>query len=129
MNKSELIQLIVENQSQLSSEDVALAVQSILEQMAKALSSGDRIEIRGFGSLSLQYRKPRIGRNPRTGESLALAGKHVPHFKTGKELRNRVNGGLEAAPDVEAIGAADSNVPGADIKSAQVLLGRREGRG
>ena len=62
-----------------------------LEQMSETLASGERIEIRGFGSFSLHYRAPRIGRNPKTGESVALAGKHVPHFKPGKELRERVN--------------------------------------
>ena len=64
---------------------------SLTERMSGALSSGERIEIRGFGSFSLHYRPPRIGRNPKTGESVSLAGKHVPHFKPGKELRDRVN--------------------------------------
>ena len=59
-----------------------------------ALARGERIEIRGFGSFSLHYRAPRIGRNPKTGEQVALAGKYVPHFKPGKELRERVNEGL-----------------------------------
>ncbi|MNN77358.1 Integration host factor subunit beta [compost metagenome] len=63
----------------------------MLEQMAHALAAGDRIEIRGFGSFSLHYRAPRVGRNPKTGESVRLDGKFVPHFKPGKELRDRVN--------------------------------------
>ncbi len=69
-----------------------LAVKALLEMMGGALSAGDRIEIRGFGSFSLHYRPPRLGRNPKTGESVALPGKHVPHFKPGKELRERVSG-------------------------------------
>ena len=94
MTKSELIERITEHQSQLSSKDVELAVKTLLEQMSQTLSQGDRIEIRGFGSFSLHYRAPRIGRNPKTGESVGLSGKHVPHFKPGKELRDRVNEGL-----------------------------------
>jgi integration host factor subunit beta len=91
MTKSELIDFIAAKQSQLSVKDVELAVKTIIEQMAETLASGERIEIRGFGSFSLHYRAPRIGRNPKTGESVGLAGKHVPHFKPGKELRDRVN--------------------------------------
>lgn len=96
MTKSELIDFIAAKQSQLSVKDVELAVKTIIEQMAETLASGERIEIRGFGSFSLHYRAPRIGRNPKTGESVGLAGKHVPHFKPGKELRERVNLGLQA---------------------------------
>jgi integration host factor subunit beta len=91
MMKSELIETLAEGQSHLAYKDVELAVRCILEQMSAALSSGERIEIRGFGSFSLHYRPPRIGRNPKTGDSVALAGKYVPHFKPGKELRDRVN--------------------------------------
>lgn len=92
MTKSELIEVLARRQSHLKADDVDLAVKTLLEMMAGALSHGDRIEIRGFGSFSLHYRPPRIGRNPKTGESVALPGKHVPHFKPGKELRERVNG-------------------------------------
>ncbi|MDA1074590.1 MAG: integration host factor subunit beta [Proteobacteria bacterium] len=95
MTKSELIEKITAAQTQLSGKDVELAVKTMLEQMSLTLASGERIEIRGFGSFSLHYRAPRIGRNPKTGESVGLAGKHVPHFKPGKELRDRVNAGLE----------------------------------
>ena len=91
MTKSELIDLIAKEQNHLAYRDVELAVKCMLEQMSQALASGDRIEIRGFGSFSLHYRSPRQGRNPKTGESVALAGKYVPHFKPGKELRERVN--------------------------------------
>ncbi|MGD8926314.1 MAG: integration host factor subunit beta, partial [Thioalkalispiraceae bacterium] len=66
-----------------------------LEHMAQCLSSGERIEIRGFGSFSLHYRPPRTGRNPKTGDSVELAAKYVPHFKPGKELRERVNDSMD----------------------------------
>jgi integration host factor subunit beta len=68
-----------------------LAIKEILEQMAQTLQKGERIEIRGFGSFSLHFRAPRVGRNPKTGETVRLDGKYVPHFKPGKELRERVN--------------------------------------
>ncbi|MEY6433257.1 integration host factor subunit beta [Thioalkalicoccus limnaeus] len=91
MTKSELIDLLAAGQSHLAYKDIELAVRCILDQMSSTLASGDRIEIRGFGSFSLHYRPPRIGRNPKTGDAVALAGKYVPHFKPGKELRDRVN--------------------------------------
>jgi integration host factor subunit beta len=96
MTRSELIELIASQQSQLSTKDVELAVKLMIDHMAETLSSGERIEIRGFGSFSLHYREPRQGRNPKTGDSVALEGKHVPHFKPGKELRERVNRSLKA---------------------------------
>lgn len=91
MTKSELIEILSQRQAHLKSEDVDLSVKALLDMMGGALADGDRIEIRGFGSFSLHYRPPRLGRNPKTGESVALAGKHVPHFKPGKELRERVS--------------------------------------
>jgi integration host factor subunit beta len=91
MMKSELIERIARKQSHLAYKDVELAVKSIMEQMSNSLSSGERIEIRGFGSFSLHYRSPRMGRNPKTGDSVALSSKYVPHFKPGKELRDRVD--------------------------------------
>lgn len=96
MTKSELIELIASKQAQLSAKDVELAVKTILEHMSQTLSTGERIEIRGFGSFSLHYREPRKGRNPKTGDAVQLTGKYVPHFKPGKELRERVNLGLQA---------------------------------
>jgi integration host factor subunit beta len=96
MTKSELIELIASRQIQLSAKDVELAVKTILEHMSQILSTGERIEIRGFGSFSLHYREPRKGRNPKTGDAVQLTGKYVPHFKPGKELRERVNQGLNA---------------------------------
>ncbi len=120
MTKSELIERIVAVQSQMSgsaltSKDVELAIKTMLEQMSNTLASGERIEIRGFGSFSLHYRAPRIGRNPKTGESVGLAGKYVPHFKPGKELRDRVNAALQrekaiaAAPGELVDGEQDSS--------------------
>lgn len=95
MTKSELIERISARQPQLSIKDVELAVKTILEDMSDVLANGGRIEIRGFGSFSLHFRAPRTGRNPKTGESVDLQGKYVPHFKPGKELRDRVNGSLQ----------------------------------
>jgi len=94
MTKSELIEQLAAEQTHLNQTDVELAVRCIIEQLSRALSEGDRIEIRGFGSFSLHFRPPRMGRNPKTGEAVALPGKHVPHFKPGKELRERVNQGV-----------------------------------
>jgi len=91
MTKSELIDLLAERQKHLAHLDVELAVKSILEHLSRALADGDRIEIRGFGSFSLHFRAPRMGRNPKTGDAVALPGKHVPHFKPGKSLRERVD--------------------------------------
>jgi len=96
MTKSELIERIVAEQTQLSAKDVELAVKMILDHMAETLAEGERIEIRGFGSFSLHYREARLGRNPKTGEKVELEGKYVPHFKPGKELRERVNMSLQA---------------------------------
>jgi integration host factor subunit beta len=91
MTKSELIALLSAKQPQLDYRDVELAVKELLEQMSAALSAGERIEVRGFGSFSLHYRPPRMGRNPKTGDSVEVPHKHVPHFKPGKELRERVD--------------------------------------
>ena len=91
MTKSELIESLAKKQHYLALKDVELAVKCVIEKMNQALSSGERIEIRGFGSFSLHKRPPRTGRNPKTGESVNLAEKHVPHFKPGKELRDRVD--------------------------------------
>jgi len=97
MTKSELIEILARKQPQLNSKDVELAVKTILEHMAQVLASGERIEIRGFGSFSLHYRPPRVGRNPKTGDSVQLGAKYVPHFKPGKELRERVDQGVALA--------------------------------
>ena len=124
MTKSELIERIVSAQVQqsgsaLTSKDVELAVKTMIEQMSLTLASGERIEIRGFGSFSLHYRAPRIGRNPKTGESVGLAGKHVPHFKPGKELRDRVNNALhEELAKLAADENAMAGSPGGQISGS-----------
>jgi len=91
VTKSELIEVLARQQPNLALKDVESAVKCIIEKMNQALSSGERIEIRGFGSFSLHLRPARLGRNPKTGESVALSKKYVPHFKPGKELRDRVD--------------------------------------
>ena len=91
MTKSELIEMLIDQQPHLPVKEVELAVKAMLEHMSEALANGERIEIRGFGSFSLHSRAPRIGRNPKTGESVELGSKYVPHFKPGKELRELVN--------------------------------------
>ena len=91
MTKSELIEALAQKQPQLAYRDIELAVKTILEYMSSSLSSGERIEIRGFGSFSLHFRPARSGRNPKSGEPVSLPAKYVPHFKPGKELRERVN--------------------------------------
>lgn len=91
MTKSELIEALALSQRHLAYTDVEMAVKTLIEQMSDSLASGNRIEVRGFGSFSLHFRPPRMGRNPKTGDAVALPGKHVPHFKPGKELRERVN--------------------------------------
>lgn len=90
MTKSDLIEILASKQAHLPPKDIQLTVKIFLEQMSEILSQGDRIEIRGFGSFALHYRAPRTGRNPKTGESVQLTGKSVPHFKPGKDLRARV---------------------------------------
>lgn len=91
MTKSELIERVSIQQPDMTVKDVELAVKTILEVMSQSLARGKRIEIRGFGGFSLHYRKSRKGRNPKTGQEVALEAKFVPHFKPGKELRDRVN--------------------------------------
>lgn len=91
MTKSELIETIGRKRSDIPYKDIELAVKAMLEQISESLAQGERIEIRGFGSFSLHFRPPRVGRNPKTGESVTLSGKYVPHFKPGKELRERVD--------------------------------------
>lgn len=91
ITRSELIETLINSQPHLDRRDVELAVKTILERMANAFEEGERIEIRGFGSFCLHYRPARIGRNPRTGESVEVEGKFSPHFKPGKELKERVD--------------------------------------
>jgi integration host factor subunit beta len=91
MTKSELIARLAERHPHLVAADAELAVKTILDAMTTTLVEGERIEIRGFGSFSLNFRPPRVGRNPKTGEKVHVEGKYVPHFKAGKELRDRVD--------------------------------------
>ena len=91
MTKSELIAHLAARFPQLVSKDADLAAKMILDAMSEMLVKGGRIEIRGFGSFALNYRPPRIGRNPKSGEKVAVPEKWVPHFKAGKELRERVD--------------------------------------
>ena len=91
MTRSDLILKLAERYPQLLGKDAELAVKVILDSMSTTLTSGDRIEIRGFGSFALNYRPPRMGRNPKSGDKVQVPAKYVPHFKAGKELRERVD--------------------------------------
>lgn len=122
MTKSELIDILAAEQDHLAYKDVEEAVRKILERMSTALASGERIEIRGFGSFSLHYRPPRIGRNPKTGDSVALAGKYVPHFKPGKELRDRVNNAFQGG--VPAVSSDDDDEDSEEAEQVQVAVAR-----
>ncbi len=96
MTKSELIDRLAQRQTYLSHKDVELAVKLLLEHICQSLAEDERIEIRGFGSFSLHHRPPRVGRNPKTGEPVNIPPKRVPHFKPGKEMRERVNSSTQA---------------------------------
>jgi integration host factor subunit beta len=91
MTKSELIAKLSARHTQFSLTDVEMAVKTVLDALGRNLSRGERIEIRGFGSFSLSYRPARMGRNPKSGERVEVPAKYVPHFKAGKELRDRVD--------------------------------------
>jgi integration host factor subunit beta len=93
MIKSELIQLITERNPHLYQRDVERIVNTVFDEVIHALSVGDRVELRGFGAFSVKERGARSGRNPRTGDTVSVAAKRVPYFKTGKELRERLNFG------------------------------------
>lgn len=98
LTKSELIARVASQPALalLEKEDVELAIKTLLEQMVETLAAGERVEVRGFGSFSLHHRPPRVGRNPKTGESVSVSSKYVPHFKPGKELKERVNQSIDA---------------------------------
>ncbi len=96
MTRSELVTALAQRFPQLVQQDADLAVKEILTAISASLVEGGRTEIRGFGSFELNYRQPRLGRNPKTGEKVAVAGKFVPHFKAGKELRELVQNAGEA---------------------------------
>jgi integration host factor subunit beta len=92
MIRSELIQKIADDNPHLYQRDVERIVNTIFEEITDAMARGDRVELRGFGAFSVKQRDSRLGRNPRTGESVPVEAKHVPFFKTGKLLRDRLNG-------------------------------------
>lgn len=106
MTRSDLVELLAERFDQLTQRDTEAAVKAILDAMADALARGHRIEIRGFGSFSINRRPPRIGRNPRSGEQVVVPEKLVPHFKPGKALREAV--------DRQGDGAAAATGPAPD---------------
>lgn len=92
MIRSELVQKIADENPHLQSRDVERIVRTIFDEITEAMARGDRVELRGFGAFSVKKRDARMGRNPRTGESVSVEEKHVPFFKTGKLLRDRLNG-------------------------------------
>jgi len=102
MTRSDLVAALAERFGQLTNRDTEFAVKTMLDAMSEALANGHRIEIRGFGSFSINHRPPRVGRNPRSGEQVTIPEKRVPHFKPGKALRE----------------AVDANVPVSDAPSA-----------
>jgi len=93
MTRSQLINRLAEKFPQLVAKDAEFAVRTILDAMSGTLAEGNRIEIRGFGSFALSHRPPRVGRNPKSGETVQVPEKRVPHFKPGKNLRERVDAG------------------------------------
>jgi len=97
MTRSELIAALASRFPNLLTKDAEIAVKEILDAISHALAQGDRVEIRGFGSFSLNYRPPRTGRNPKSGQDVRVAGKYVPHFKAGKEMRERVEQSVEVS--------------------------------
>ncbi len=92
MTKSELIAYLAEENPHLYQRDVERIVTTVFDEIASALSQGDRVELRGFGAFSVKHRGSRVGRNPRTGEAVQVGAKRVPYFKTGKQLREKLNG-------------------------------------
>ncbi|MEO6699578.1 MAG: integration host factor subunit beta [Paraperlucidibaca sp.] len=98
LTRSDLIERLSARQTLLTGKDVELAVKTMVEQLSETLATNERIEIRGFGSFCLHHRAPRVGRNPKTGESVSLQAKSSPHFKPGKALRDRVNDSATSTP-------------------------------
>lgn len=109
MTRSDLIQILSEKQQFLSYKETEGVVKEIFEQMAEVLGQGKRIEIRGFGSFSVRFRKPRMARNPKTGTRLQKEGKYAPYFRPGKELRERVNASAKEFPLVDSSGEKDED--------------------
>lgn len=123
MTKSELIAILAARYPQLAVRDTDLAVKTVLDAMTQALAEGQRIEIRGFGSFSLSERAPRVGRNPKSGEQVMVPGKQVPHFKAGKELRERVDADEPLA--LTASGQLDTNSSSDRLTLDQGLVTRQ----
>ena len=92
MTKTELIMRLAESNPHLYQRDIERIVATVFGEIASALARGDRVELRGFGAFSVKRREARLGRNPRTGDSVPVEDKHIPFFKTGKQLRDRLNG-------------------------------------
>lgn len=109
MVKSELIARIASKQSQLSLKDIELSINHLVECMSDSLGSGRRIEIRGFGSFSLHHRPPRKAHNPKTGARVFTAAKYTPHFKPGKDLRDRVNESRKTYPIIKHVDESDAD--------------------
>lgn len=109
MTRSDLVEELANRFSQLTHRDAEFAVKAILDAMNDALVAGHRIEIRGFGSFSINRRPPRMGRNPRSGESVAIPEKRVPHFKPGKALREAVDERLAASKAGSAVDDGDAD--------------------
>lgn len=128
MTKSELVEKLAARFPQLLLRDADIAVKTILDAMSDALADGHRIEIRGFGSFGLNRRPPRVGRNPKSGEKVLVPEKRVPHFKAGKELRERVDRSLErqGEPSSEGEPAATSLMA---VKAARQADGNRQAAG
>jgi integration host factor subunit beta len=101
MTKSELIQRLAEQNPHLYLRDIEKIVDTLFEEITQALADGNRVELRGFGAFSIKHRDARMGRNPRTGESVHVEAKRLPFFKTGKGLRERLNGGKEDSAQKE----------------------------
>lgn len=99
MIKSELVQMLADENPHLFHRDIERIVNTVLDTISDALADGDRVELRGFGAFSIKHREARIGRNPRTGDPVAIEEKWTPFFKAGKELRERLNRGGDSLPD------------------------------
>lgn len=119
MTKSELIARLAERYPQLIAKDADFAVNTILDAMTQSLAVGQRIEIRGFGSFALNTRPPRVGRNPKSGEKVLVPEKRVPHFKAGKELRERVDTGSNGDGTTKAGRAPSAAAAGAEGQATQ----------
>ncbi len=124
MTKSELVEKLAARFPQLLLRDADIAVKTILDAMSDALADGHRIEIRGFGSFGLNKRPPRVGRNPKSGEKVLVPEKRVPHFKAGKELRERVDRSLERQGELSTEGEPAVSLTA--VKAARQVDGNRQ---